>query len=454
MKLPVAPPPTQELLRELLSSPAGREKFTNGAISSMGPTTGGKYRHWDTFRHIEIDDGLSTQERWLAVKIARQSLYQLLPLVDKKGQAFRYALPGQALEMLHLIDRDASGSIRTSEQVTNPQTRDTYLIKSLVEEAITSSQLEGASTTRQVAKDMLRAGREPTDRSERMILNNYRAMHFVRELLHEDLTPDMVLELQRILTDGTLDNPDAAGRTRALDEPIHVTDEIGTILHVPPNAEELDARLRAMCDFANSHNPEPFIHPVVRAIALHFWLAYDHPFVDGNGRTARALFYWAMARDGYWLCEYISISRILKRARGKYARSFLYTETDENDLTYFLLAQLGVIRQAIKELHEFLVRKQDEMRRTEEFLRRDARWRQELNPRQLALLNHALKKPDAAYSVESHRRSHNISYETSRSDLTSLVKRGLLTQSKQGRMFWFRASKALVSARARPLEQR
>jgi Fic family protein len=445
MKLPVEPPKFDDLFKRVLAEPNGPERFAKLSLAGIGPAPGGKYRHWDTFRHFDSNDGLTVDERWLAVKLARKQLYQELPLKDAKGMPFRYALPGPALEMLHLIDRDASGSIQASDQVTNPQTRDTYLIKSLVEEAIASSQLEGASTTRQVAKEMLKTGREPRDRSERMILNNYNAMHFLRRFVGEDLTPSIVFELQKILTEGTLDTPDAAGRFRRADEPIQIEDEIGTVLHVPPGARELERRMERMCEFANARTFDRFIHPVVRAITLHFLLGYDHPFVDGNGRTARALFYWSMARQGYWLCEYISISRVLKKARSKYARSFLYTESDENDLTYFLLYQLKVILVAIRELHEYLARKQEELRRTEELLRRGTRLRFELTPRQLALLNHSLKKPDAVYTVESHRRSHNVSYETSRSDLLELVKRGLLTQSKRGRAFFFTPSADLNS---------
>lgn len=411
--------------------------------SSLGPAPRGKYRHWDTFRHVTTSDGLTPEERWLAVKLARRQLYQSVPLKDRRGSPFRFALPAPALEMLHLIDRDASGTIRVSEEVTNPHTRDTYLVKSLVEEAITSSQLEGASTTRQVAKEMLKTGREPRDRSERMILNNYHAMQFMRRLVKEALTPAMVFELQRILTEGTLDTPDAAGRFRRIDEPIRVEDETGTVLHVPPEARELDRRLQMMCDFANGRPTDGFVHPVVRAITLHFWLAYDHPFVDGNGRTARALFYWAMAREGYWLCEFISISRILKRARAQYARAFLYTESDENDLTYFLLYQMSVVRRAIGELHNYLARKQEELRRTEALLRRDVRLRNELTHRQLSLLNHALKNPDAEYTIVSHRRSHNVSYETGRSDLLDLAERGLLVQSKRGRAYTFQPASDL-----------
>ena len=352
MKVPVRPPDTDTFFREILARPDAPERMARILTANLGPAPGGKYRHLDTFRHLGGSDSLSPTERWFALKLARRQLYQVLPLKDGEGHPFKYALASPALEMLHLIDRDASGTIQVSEEVTNPQTRDTYLVKSLAEEAITSSQLEGASTTRQVAKEMLKTGREPRDRSERMILNNYNAMLFMRQVVTEDLTPSVMFELQRILTEGTLDTPDAAGRFRRADESIVVADEVGTVLHIPPTARELDRRMQAMCDFANARGAQGFTHPVVRAVALHFWLAYDHPFVDGNGRTARALFYWAMAREGYWLAEFISISRILKKARGQYARAFLYTESDDNDLTYFLLYQLGVIRRAIQDLHE------------------------------------------------------------------------------------------------------
>ena len=450
MKLPMKPPPLDDLLRAALAEPASAERFLQlQADRAVGPAPGGKYRHWDTFRHLEPPPGVTAEERWLAVKMARRALYQVLPLRDVQGRPFVHALPGVALEMLHAVDRDASGNIRASDQVTSPATRDTYLFKSLVEEAITSSQLEGASTTRKVAKAMIQEGREPRNRSERMIYNNYQAMLFVRRVMDEPLTPGMVLELQRTLTEGTLDDPDAAGRLRLPGEDIHVSDETGTVLHVPPQASELEGRLRAMCRFANGEPTGEFVHPAVRAIILHFWLAFDHPFVDGNGRTARALFYWAMARQGYWLCEYVSISRILKKARGQYARAFLYTETDENDLTYFLLFQLRVLLQAIRELHEYLARKAAQLRETEELVRRAAAVRADLNPRQLALLDHALKNPNARYTVDSHRRSHGVSYETARTDLLNLAKLDLVEQRKRGRAFNFIAPPDLRARLAR-----
>ena len=283
-----------------------------------------------------------------------------------------------------------------------------------------------------------------------MILNNFHAMQYVGRVKREHMTPSRVFELQSILTEGTLDDADAVGRFRRAEERIVVEDEFGTELHVPP-AEQLDARLALLCDFANGGGTHEFMHPVVRAILVHFWLAYDHPFVDGNGRTARALFYWVMAREGYWLCEYVSISRILKKARSQYARAFLYTETDENDATYFILYQLGVLTRAIRDLHTYLDRKAAEIREVEDLVRGSAVLRAELNPRQLDLLTHALKHTQAEYTVESHKRAHGVAYGTARADLLALTRRGLLEQRKRGRAFVFVAPEDL---RARMVRKR
>jgi Fic family protein len=123
--------------------------------------------------------------------------------------------PDEIFRLTEEISRRASGMIAVPEPVTNPATRDRYVVNSLIEEAITSSQLEGASTSRRVAKEMIRSGRNPKDRSERMILNNYNGMLRVGELRDKDLTPDLVCELHRIITEGTLDDPAAAGQVQS-----------------------------------------------------------------------------------------------------------------------------------------------------------------------------------------------------------------------------------------------
>jgi Fic family protein len=429
MKVPMSPPPLEVLLERI--DLAGKAV----QLLDMSPVPNGRYYHWDELRHREPPAGMTHEEWWTGVKLARNRLMKPVPLRDRIGVPFRYWLPDPVLRLLHEVDREASGRIQMAEEVTNPATRDRYIINSLIEESITSSQLEGASTTTEVAKDMIRSGRKPTDRSEQMILNNYQAMRFVQENVGTPLSPSMLYTLHRIVTAEALDDPAGAGRLRREEDRIVIEDERGNVLHVPPAAGELGQRIEVLCNFANDRPDDAFIHPVVRAIILHFWIGYDHPFVDGNGRTARALFYWSMLSQGYWLTEYISISRILKKAPGQYGRSFLHTETDANDLTYFILYQLSVIRRAIDELQEYLSRKIAEVRQVDALLRQSVN----LNHRQLALLSHALKHPGTRYTIQSHQRSHNVAYQTARTDLLDLADRNLLDQRKRGRTFYFSA---------------
>jgi Fic family protein len=312
-----------------------------------------------------------------------------------------------------------------------------FLVNSLMEEAIRSSQLEGATTSRRVAKEMLRTGRKPRDRGERMIVNNYRALQFIREEMDDELSLDAILELHRIVTEGTLADPSAAGRLQRSDEErVAVFDRDGDEqpIHRPPPAEELPERMQLLCDFANRRgDDEGFIHPVVQAILLHFWLAYDHPFEDGNGRTARILFSWLMQRRGYWLIEYLPISPIIREAPTKYGRAFVESESDEGDLTYFLIHQLEVIEKALDKHNIYIQRKIAEVRDVERLLQ-DASG---FNHRQLALLTDAVRHSEGIYSFRSHATSHRVTHETARSDLTPLAEQGLLVQRRKGRGYTF-----------------
>lgn len=398
----------------------------------IGPMPDGQYLHWDKLRHRQPLKNLSPEDWWAGVKAARLPLRKPVALSDLGRTPFHFCPVEPIQEKLHRIDSRLAGRIGAPDAITTGAQRDRHLVSSLIEEAITSSQLEGAATTRRVAADMLRSGRRPRDQDERMIFNNYRAMATIRQWRDRPFSPELVLKLHREVTEGTLDDPDGAGRLQTQNETrVEVRDvRTGEILHRPPPADILPERLDQLCDFANQTlTGQDFLHPVVHAIILHFWLAWDHPFADGNGRTARALFYWKMLQSDYWLFEFISISTILRQAPGQYKRAFLRTETDENDLTYFLLHQLEVIVQAMEQLDTYLQRKTEEVQAVEHKLKT----RTPLNYRQLALLGHALRNPRAEYTFGSHQHSHKVAYATARSDLLELAELGLLDQSAAGR---------------------
>ena len=431
MKVPMRPPLVKDVLGDMRSKGAA-ERLAKIYAQGIGPAPDGKYRHWHTLRHVQPPDDLTIEEWWAAIKIARFQMRRPVALRDKEGNPFHYTLADPVLEMLHRIDKSATGTIRLPEPVVNPGTRDRYVQRSLIEEAITSSQLEGAVATRQVAKEMIRTGREPRDRSERMILNNYQAMQLLGKLKDEPLSADLIQRIHGTITFDTLESPESSFRRPG--DGIGVYDEAtNRLLHQAPPAAEIPDRLVRLCNFANETPTGPFLHPVIKAIIMHFWFAYDHPFVDGNGRTARALFYWSMLVQEYWLFEFISISRILRDAPARYGMSFLYTETDDNDLTYFILHQLSVICRAIDDLFVYLDRKVNQMKVTARLIREAGTF----NHRQIALLTHALRNAAFNYTFRSHQRSHDVAYETARTDLLDLEERGLLRRRKAGKRFVF-----------------
>ena len=429
MRKPKSPPKLEAVWQQIIAEPEQVARFFDMISSPIVD----KYLHWDKLRYHTPPEGFSNEQWWLAIKKQRQGLFKQLPLTDKHQKPFQYLTNDFITEALYQIDQSVTTFNRMPEQIKNTETKNRYYVNSLIQEAFTSSQLEGATTTRLVAKEMIRTGRLPCDKSEQMILNNFAAMKRINRLKDEPLSRELVFDIHQLVTEKTLDDSSAAGRFRTANEKIHVIDMYNEIFHDPPPAEQLEERMAAMCDFANGKTPKYFIHPVIRAIILHFWLAYDHPFIDGNGRTARALFYWLMLRHRYWLFKFVSVSQIIVKAPAKYARAFLHTETDDNDLTYFIIYHLDIIRQAIKALYEYIERKTKRLQAIENQLRGII----VLNHRQRALIGHALRCPHYKYTIKSHQISHNVVYQTSRTDLLDLERRGLLKSDKIGKTWYF-----------------
>ena len=398
-----------------------------------------EYRPWEYyFRAEPVPEGLSREAWWYAVRTARASTARPTPFVMKDGTHLTFNLPDRFLRLNEEITAQARGQVELPGEVATQGMRDRYLINSLYEEAITSSQMEGASTTRRDAKKMLREKKDPRDRSERMILNNFLALEYVRDHLGEELTPEFICGVHRIVTGGTLDEAEDAGRLqRQGEERIRIYGSEGDdqLLHVPPPAEELPERLKRLCDFANGvgEYASQYVPPLVRALIVHFMMGYDHYFVDGNGRTARVIAQWVMLREGFFLMDFVPVSRLLRQAPAKYARSFLEVEQDEGDLTYFLIWHAEIILRGIRELHDYLARKSKEMEQVKHLLRLT-----DLNNRQSGVIEEALKDSAITVTAASHADKYRVTPQTAHADLRGLEDGGYLMRTKRGRSFeWY-----------------
>lgn len=406
-----------------------------------------EYRPWRKFRYVAEDHGVNPAHAWAFAKACRLLHWREIPVPRADGGRFGLCAHPRLNRMLHLIDR-ASGDDVLSVAVGEPVNaamrkrlqnlfRGQELIphrmqaRTRMSEAAESSIMEGASATRQQALDLLRSGRAPATLGERMILNNYEAMRLLKRRLAEPLSIELILELHTTLTEDTLDDAEACGRFRLASEDVRVVDtRDGSTLFTPPSADKIRPLLKDACDFANGDHTGPrFLHPIVVASILHFLTGYIHPFVDGNGRTARALFYWFALKHGYGIFEYLTISEIIRKGYAQYPQAYLDTETDDGDLTYFVLYHLDVIEKALDRFAEHLETEERRIENSRRFLLRF----KDLNLRQRLLLEHALRHPETQYTVKSHMNSNGISINTARADLDDLVRRKLMVTTKRVR---------------------
>ncbi|MDE6841970.1 MAG: Fic family protein, partial [Muribaculaceae bacterium] len=327
-----------------------------------------EYLYWSDVKYRTKNTGLSAEELWKEVKVRRQ----MKDILVWSEYNLHFSLTNKMQKLCHEFDLNFGGSWGAMKLF--PQDRinqKIYLISSIMEEAISSSQMEGASTTREAAKEMLRKKTQPRDRSQKMILNNYQTIQFISEHKHEPLTKELLLQVHNSITADTLEDTLSCGKLRTHDRIVVSNGITGDVVHRPPTYECLERLVDELCIFFNSSDNDVFIHPIIKGLIIHFLIAYYHPFTDGNGRTARAMFYWYMLKENYWLMEYLSISRIIYRSKSRYERAFLYTESDGNDLGYFITYNLDVLSKAFDGLKSYLQKKQSERRRADYFMHID-----------------------------------------------------------------------------------
>ncbi len=394
------------------------------------------YPYWDKFKYKVSRLNVNPEYLWFYNKILRSKSHSSIKINELPSFDFKLSNTSKISHFLHLFDMNLGGFLEAGTTIA-PEDKDRFLISSIMEEAIASSQLEGAVTTREVAKEMLKTERKPRNISERMILNNYLTIKKVIEVKEKKLSKDLIKEIHRIISKNTLDQADKEGVWRTNDNVTVVDSDTGEIVYVPPSHELLDKLMDDFCAFVNkNHDKNEFIHPIVKAIILHFLIGYIHPFVDGNGRTARAIFYWYLVSKGYWLVEYLSISRIIIKSPIKYARSYLHTEYDGNDLTYFIHYNLRAMNLAMQDLQSYISRKVAEKKSIYSLIKNE-----NFNERQAEIIKDYINFPNKTLGVKEVQNQFAISYQTARTDLDHLVKLEYLQQKLIGKkLLFFRVS--------------
>lgn len=417
------------ILREYFNNPRIIDKYLEDSSNK-------KYLYWDKARYLNTIDNLTDAESWWLIRNIRQISSYPTPIRTPDHKYFSFYRPKYTDRMLREIDMQAGGAFLTEKNTSQQENeRQRYLARGIVEESIASSQLEGADTSSKYAKKMLTENIKPKTKGEHMILNNYRVLRQIEsKYKDEPLSIFMLQELQMQLVRNTLSPEYIPGSFRKDSDDILVFYD-QKVAHTPPKAAFVAKELERLVEYANDSE---FVHPIIKAIQLHFWIGYLHPFPDGNGRLARAIFYWYLFKNNYWAMAYLPISMLLKRSPHDYTYSYIYAEQDDFDFTYFFDYNIRRIAASIDQFQKHVELKATQKAEALSYIRQRY---PNLNDRQIRTLHYLLKENLATTSAQSYCIMNAVTLRTAYSDLKKLRELGLVDISYQGRKVIYSASK-------------
>lgn len=376
------------------------------------------YLYWDKAKYHCPKD-IDPKVFWMSIKYMRLANIKTLLFGE---HSFSYTITDRMLSLLSQFDMNFGGML-SSSSIIPEQDKQMFLVSSIMEEAIASSQMEGANTTRKVAKEMLRKQQQPQSKGQQMILNNYETIRYISEHRNDEFNIANIKIIHASIAKNTLDDSSQEGVFRDNNDVVVQNSVTGTIVHTPPTHTQIEQMIEELCAFANDESTENFIHPIIKATIIHFMLAYIHPFVDGNGRTARSLFYWYLLKKGYWLTEYLSISRIIYKSKSSYEKAFIYAESDMNDISYFIHYNLNAMQKSYDQLKQWLQRQAQKRQAVQTYTAIDG-----VNDRQGHILRLFADQPTIDIRVKEVATRFGVTPHTARADLQNLVELGLLRE--------------------------
>lgn len=360
---------------------------------------------------------------WPVMDKARRDASIALPLKTQNGDLFRFVV---------------NSTIKAQCDAVAAMARRSYLLDTLppeiveeatIDEAVWSSVIEGAFTSRAEAAKIIRQDKQPANKSEQMVKNNYQAMLYVLEHLEEPITAQTLIDIAGIVTRNASDEVVDGFRT----VPVYVTGREG-VIYTPPAAEQVLGMMDDLLNFIQTSE----LHPLFKACIAHFYFVYVHPFTDGNGRTARALSYMMLLRTGYDFFRYFSVSGLIAEERNSYYKSMRHVEASGDDMTYFIDYYSAMLARSVDRMEKHLLH---------HVLADKTMYELEasglLNDRQMKGARWLLEGDTGSVTVEVWKKKFKTATETARQDLLMLCEAGMLERTLDGRKAVFIVRKGI-----------
>ena len=361
---------------------------------------------------------------WPELQKARRDKSESLPLLSIDGKPFWWVLTesisSQADEVISLARREIV--------FDRPEYEEAFR-EAVLDEAVYSSVIEGAFTTKKEAREFIHEGRSPKNKSEQMVKSNYEALTYVLEHIDESITEQTIFDIYALATKDTFeaDVPTNAYRN----ESVFVQSSRGEIFHIAPQAEKVPGMMASLLDFITDSE----LPPLIKACIAHFYFVYVHPFIDGNGRTARALSFMMLLQAGYDFFRYFSISGVIAEERAKYYKAIKDVEDDDFDMTYFIDYYTGMLARAVKAMEERLVDKVV-LEQTLDKLKAAG-----MNKRIIEGAKWILTSPNQSITIKAWQKKFGVVLETARQDLFKLEDAGIVHRKLVKRQYVFEVKK-------------
>ena len=259
------------------------------------------------------------------IDLLKAGIYEPLPLKDFKGHRSVYMgnIVQVRMSAIKTLMRPQSGGYR-------------YGFQAMEEEIASTFTIENIDFSRDSVRKILK-GYAPSDDSENRIFGMKKGLEFISDLGNR-ITAENIFALYQMAIGEFLDSDDKLLHgQRYRHDSVYIMGQ--TVEHTGLPHQKLVAYMENLIAFINE---ESEMNDLLKAAAIHFYIAYLHPYFDGNGRIARLLHLWYLVQQGYTSTLFIPFSSYVEKSRKQYYNAYTLVEENEKisgtlDITPFLV---------------------------------------------------------------------------------------------------------------------
>jgi len=290
--------------------------------------------------------------------------------------------------------------------------------KALLLESHHSTHIEGTALSLEQAKSILEGKKvQGVNRNdEKGLLNYKKAMDFISKYLGKDdpISEGIVRELHKILVKGVRGENADPGNYRKVQNYV-VNSRTREVIYTPPAPLDVPHLMREFTEWINKAEE---VSPILVAGIAQFQFVHIHPFIDGNGRTARLLSTLILYKTGYDFKKLFTISEYYDKDRPSYYQSIQTVRNNNMDMTTWLEYFVHGLHSQMREIQakgEQLIKQDSQLQKIKKMV---------LNKRQEKAIKYLIIK--GTLSVNEYQAVVSCIRRTAQRDLEELVEKKII----------------------------